>query len=154
MQAHLCQELNCQHKCWRAHKEEICPASEWASFSQCIFLSNSSFEQHLPSLLLQQQKPTQLPLALSPWISFISHQNSASPHWLTPCWLQTTGREVAAGDRAEQEPRAMAGFCQPALPSWRRPAMRQEPGKSKGSVLPKNAQLVPVCVSAHACCAC
>lgn len=26
----------------------------------------------------------------------------------------------------------MAGFCQPALPSWRRPAMRQEPGKSQG----------------------
>lgn len=35
MQDHFCQELNCQHKCWRAHKEEICPASEWASFSQC-----------------------------------------------------------------------------------------------------------------------
>lgn len=35
MQDHLCQELDCQHKCWIAHKEEICPASEWASFSQC-----------------------------------------------------------------------------------------------------------------------
>lgn len=35
MQDHLCQELSCQHKCCIAHKEEICPASEWASFSQC-----------------------------------------------------------------------------------------------------------------------
>lgn len=35
MQDHLCQELNCQHKCWIADKEEICPASEWTSFSQC-----------------------------------------------------------------------------------------------------------------------
>lgn len=130
MQDHLCQELNCQHKCWIAHKDKICPASEWASFSQCHAFSSLIAPLNtsaIPPPL--QQKPTQLPLAPSPWVSFISHQNTASPHCLTPCWLQTTGREVAVGDRAE--PRATAVLL-PASPACRRPAMRQEAGKSQG----------------------